>query len=99
LNNMVSKEASRLWSEILSFRGLLSIAFLCPFAATSWGTAQDRPPAVPLVAYDPYFSLWSMSDKLTDSNTRHWTGSEQPLSGLVRIDGMNYRYMDPLLCC
>jgi len=34
-----------------------------------------------------------MSDKLTDTNTRHWTGSEQALSGLVGIDGTNYRYM------
>ncbi len=52
-----------------------------------------RPPAVPLVACDPYFSIWSCSDRLSDDWPRHWTGRPHSLCSLIRVDSEVFRLM------
>ncbi|MBE2231442.1 MAG: DUF4965 domain-containing protein [Chitinophagaceae bacterium] len=52
-----------------------------------------KAPAFPLITHDPYFSIWSVSDKLNESVTRHWTGAEHSLLGLLRVDGKLYNFL------
>ncbi|MCS7238266.1 MAG: DUF4965 domain-containing protein [Thermoguttaceae bacterium] len=52
-----------------------------------------RPPAVPLVVHDPYFSIWSFTDGLADDFPRHWTGRPHALVSMVRVDGRPFRLM------
>lgn len=50
-----------------------------------------RAPAYPLITIDPFFSVWSQSNKLTDEDTVHWTGRPNVISGVATIDGKSYR--------
>ncbi len=52
-----------------------------------------RPPAVPLITVDPYFSVWCDTDKLNEKDTVHWTGKTHAIRGYLNIDGKDYRFI------
>ena len=52
-----------------------------------------RAPAYPLITVDPFFSVWSQANKLTDEDTAHWTNRPNVINGVATIDGAEYRFM------
>jgi hypothetical protein len=73
-------------------RSLLAISVAFCFIS-GVAASQQRVPAIPLITHDPYFSVWSESNNLAESDTVHWTGSAQPIRGYIRIDGKPFRFM------
>jgi hypothetical protein len=66
---------------------------LIPAANAADPPKSFRPPAVPLITHDPYFSIWSFNDQLHQDWPKHWTGATHALCGQIRIDGKPWRYM------
>ena len=64
-----------------------------PLPRQSNNSGQLIPPSTPLVAVDPYFSIWSPADHLAEADTTHWTGKPHRLTSMARIDGKAYRLM------
>lgn len=53
-----------------------------------------RAPAVPLIANDPYFQVWSNGDYLNEQPTTAWDATtEKCLNGYLRVDGKTYQFM------
>ncbi len=55
-----------------------------------------RAPAIPLITVDPFFNIWSCSDRLYDDTPRHWTGRQHYLTGVITVDGSHFKFMGKL---
>ncbi len=53
----------------------------------------DRLPAIPLIASDPYFSIWMPADTMAYTDTIHWCGPVKPIRIVINVDGKNVSFL------
>ena len=53
----------------------------------------DRLPAIPLIASDPYLSIWMPADTMTQTDSIHWSGPIKPIRGTMTVDGAACRFL------
>jgi hypothetical protein len=69
------------------------LLFILLVSILSVDAQLKKMPAYPLITHDPYFSIWTVNDKLNERSTSHWTGAEQSLIGLIKVDNITYRFL------
>jgi len=69
------------------------LAAVAVVALSAQAVSHLRPSGYPLITVDPYMSGWSLTDRLYDSNVKHWTEKDRPLLGIITVDGVDYQFM------
>lgn len=52
-----------------------------------------RAASIPLILHDPFFSIWSSSNRLYDTDPVHWCGARQQMRGYLTVGEKTYAFL------